>query len=185
MRCGILFERLRLDEAINKEPLFWLQYSILMAYNDDLRTAEGFIRTAYMHAEASPGFRTFQIDTYALRLFLSIEQRGEPTVRVDRFDEIIEKMERIRLMIGEEGTRSHAIEVLKNVAPFVSARISGFSKGEKIALVQHLNLLIRELNRLSPDEEDGSRVRDARVSLSVGIQTILKFDARRGKKETS
>ena len=173
-----LFERLRLDEALNEEPLFWLQYSILMSHDNDLRAAEGFIRTAYLRAESSPGFRTFQIDTYALRLFLSIEQKGEPTVRVARFDEIVDKMERIRLMIGEEGIRSHAIQVLKHVAPFVSTRIAAFSTGEKIALVQHCNLLIQELDLLSRDEQDRKEVRASRMSLLSGIQTILEFDAK-------
>ena len=173
-----LFERLRLNEAVSKEPLFWLQYSILMSRDNNLRAAEGFIRTAYLHAESSPGFRTFQIDTYALKLFLLIEQREGSTVPIARFDEIIEKMERIRLMIGEEGIRGDAIQVVKSVAPFISARVAAFSKGEKISLVRHVNLMIQELDLLSREEEVVTGARESRKSLSNGLQTILEFDAK-------
>ena len=72
-----LFERLRRDVDVNREPLFWLQYSILMTEDEDLVTAETFIRNAYSKALNSPGFHTFQIDTYALKLFLLIERKEE------------------------------------------------------------------------------------------------------------
>ena len=82
-----MFERLRLDDGVNCEPLFWLQYSILMLEDNDLRAAEGFLRTAYWRAESSPGFQTFQIDTHALRLLLLIELGESVDGRIVRFDE--------------------------------------------------------------------------------------------------
>lgn len=119
-----LFERLHRDIGVNEEPLFWLQFSILMTDADDLSAAEVFINTAYKRAEASPGFQTFQIDTYALKLLLLIEQRIGGDDSVGRFKDIIDKLGRVRSMIGEESRRFHAIEVLKEIEPFVAARIA-------------------------------------------------------------
>ena len=61
-----LYERLARDEDVNREPLFWLQYAILMNDRSELVAAERFITTAYERARAIPDFRTYQIDTYAL-----------------------------------------------------------------------------------------------------------------------
>lgn len=160
-----LFDQLHRDIDVNQEPLFWLQYSILMTVADNLPAAEGFIRTAYARADASLGFQTFQIDTYALRLFLLIEQRTEDRSEVKRFDEIIEKMERVRSMIGDESRRFHAIQVLEGIEPFVSARLSAFSTSDKSALVYHLALLIESLDQLSPGQraQTGSDVVKASI----------------------
>ncbi len=128
-----LFEHLRRDLGVNKEPLFWLQYSILMTAANDLHAAEGFIRTAYARAQESSGFQTFQIDTYALKLLLQIEQRSSES-KVDRFDEIADKLERVNSMIGDENRRIHAIQVLEGIEPFVGARIAAFSTGERMRL---------------------------------------------------
>ena len=147
-----LFERLRHDIDVNQEPLFWLQYSILMTATDDLAMAEDLIRTAYARAAVNPTFRTFQIDTYALRLLLLIEQHARDSVKIARFDEIIEKLERVRSMIGEESRRIHAVEVLNGVEPFVSARVSAFSTTEMNTLVYHLALVTDDLERLSSDD---------------------------------
>ena len=147
-----LFDRLHRDIDVNQEPLFWLQYSILMTAADDLPAAERFITTAYARAAESQGFQTFQIDTYSLRLLLEIERRAVDQDTSARFGQIVEKLERVRLMIGDESRRFHAIQVLEGIEPFVSARISTFSTYEKNTLVYHLALLIDKLAQLSPDE---------------------------------
>lgn len=165
-----LFDRLHRDIDVNQEPLFWLQYSILMTTADDLSAAEKFIETAYARASASQGFQTFQIDTYALGLFLEIERRADGQGNVSRFDQIIEKIERVRSMIGDESRRSHAVQVLEGIEPFVAARISAFSIHEKNILVYHLSLLIENLARLSPDEraQTGSNQIKASVTRAKG-----------------
>jgi hypothetical protein len=68
-----LFERLRRDIDVNREPLFWLQYSILMIDAGDLEAAERFQDTAYERARQSPGFQTYQIDT---RVAVTVANRG-------------------------------------------------------------------------------------------------------------
>jgi hypothetical protein len=69
-----LYERLRYDERINDEPLFWLQYAIAVTEAKQLNAAEQFIRTSYDRAAARVGFRTYQIDTQAFRILLLIEE---------------------------------------------------------------------------------------------------------------
>jgi hypothetical protein len=68
-----LYEKLRRDTNINHEPLFWLQYSIVMTEKGNLDLAERFLGTAYARAEDRPYFRTYQIDTHALRVLLLCE----------------------------------------------------------------------------------------------------------------
>lgn len=169
-----LFDRLHRDIDVNQEPLFWLQYSILMTVADDLPAAEGFIRTAYARAAANPGFKTFQIDTYALRLLLMIEQRAKDGNKVSRFDQIIEKIERVRSMIGDESRRFHAIQVLEGIEPFVAARVSALSIAEKNSLVYHLNFLTDSLNRLSPSERAQTGSDQISASVVRANEIILK-----------
>jgi len=64
-----IYEKLRYHIVINDEPLFWLQYSILMTEKEDLIAAEEFLHAAYSRASAID-FRTYQIDTHACRLLL-------------------------------------------------------------------------------------------------------------------
>jgi hypothetical protein len=142
-----LFDRLRRDIDVNQEPLFWLQYSILMVDANDLNAAESFLETAYSRAAASPGFLTYQIDTHALRLLMLIEERDRSASNVRRFDQIIEKMDLVQSMIGEESHRGYAIRVLEGIEP----RVSVLSIAEKNVLVFQFSRLIDNLGRLSPD----------------------------------
>ena len=178
----VLFERLRQDDEINLWPLFWLQYSILMTEANDLTTAESFIRTAYIRADALSGFLTFQIDTYAAKLFLIIEEQNTEETSVARFDEIVERLSRVRSMISDESRRRHAVQILQHVEPFVSARVSAFSNGEKVALVQHLNLLIQELKGIPSEEAISARSRFIVNSLERSIGYILRFDETRKER---
>lgn len=153
-----LFEDMRSDEQINSEPLFWLQYSILKTDNDQLNEAEKFIRTAYARAAARAGFHTFQIDTYALRLLLLIEERNQEDSQVSRLDEIMQKMDKVRSIINEPSRRYHAIEVLMRIEPFVHSRISAIAAEERTALNYRLQSLLDSLVNLSQSEraETGS-----------------------------
>lgn len=173
-----LFDRLHRDIDVNQEPLFWLQYSILMTAAGDLPAAESFIRTAYARASASPGFQTFQIDTYAIKLLLQTEQSDGDANKVTRFDQIIEKMERVRSMIGDESRRSHAVQVLEGIEPFVSARISAFSTAEMNTLIYHLNLLIENLDQLSPEDRAYTGSDQVRASVVRAKERILAHSAK-------
>jgi hypothetical protein len=86
------YERLRYDERINDEPLFWLQYAIGMAEDGKLVAAQEFIDTAYDRAARRAGFQTYQIDTQAFRIALQLETTVGPGVPVTNFRKLIEKM---------------------------------------------------------------------------------------------
>jgi hypothetical protein len=177
-----LFDRLHRDIDVNREPLFWLQYSILMTASDNLPAAENFIRTAYARAAASPGFQTFQIDTYALRLWLMIEQRNVHSDKVMLFNDIIDKIQRTRPMIGDQSRRFHAVQVLNGIEPFVHARISSLSLSERNLLVYHLALLVKALERLSPDERAQTGSDLALASLMNCKDYIVSYNSKIGSE---
>ncbi|MBC7151968.1 MAG: SIR2 family protein [Rhizobium sp.] len=141
-----LFERLRQHDALSAEPLFWLQYAILMA-DEDLGISESFISTAYDRAEARDGFRTYQIDTFALRLALRAETQ-ELSAQIARFDYISEKLNLVIEMLGEPSHRYHAISVLDGIAPFVEARGRFLSVSQKNRLVYDLSRAAHALQDL-------------------------------------
>ena len=170
-RLTDLFELWRRDDLINREPLFWLQYAILKTEANDLQLAESFIETAYSRAHEIPGFRTYQIDTYALRLLLILETRATDTGPVRRFDRIIDKLEQVRPMIGDANYRWHAVQVLAELEPFVALRAGSMSNGERIALVYQLRLLLQKM-QLLPDEaraETGADKVTKKVERSIEV----------------
>lgn len=132
-----LYERLRFDERINDEPLFWLQYAIAaedVKEANQMALAEQFIQTSYDRARRRTGFRTFQIDTQALRILLLIEIQESAGVPVKRLQQILELLERINSMLGEESHRGYVIRVLEHVEPFLEKRRGDFSTPERVAL---------------------------------------------------
>ena len=56
-----LYERLARDEDVNREPLFWLQYAILMNDRRELLAAERFVTTAYERAGAISNFKPIKL----------------------------------------------------------------------------------------------------------------------------
>ncbi len=170
-----LFERLRLNEAVNREPLFWLQYAILKNANDELPIAEHFIETAYSRAANIRNFHTFQIDTFALGLLMRIESRQKSHRSVKRFDQIIEKLERVRQMIGDGTRRYHAIKVLEGIDPFIQACVPALSTGQKNIFIYHFNLLIDSLNELTEEDRKQTGVPRIITGIKRANQRILTF----------
>ena len=169
-----LFDRLHRDNEVNQEPLFWLQYSILMTASDNLRAAESFIRTAYSRATERPGFRTFQIDTYALKLLLRIEGIAQDSPKVERFEEIIEKLDKVRSMIWDESRRFHAVQVIEDIEPFVVSRVSVLSVEEREALVQHLGMMRDTLDGLPESVRVATGSGTIRNSVNRARERILR-----------
>ena len=147
-----LFERLRQNGEINAEPLFWLQYAILMM-QENKATSENFIATAYDRAEARSGFRTYQIDTFALRLALVCEVDSQAD-QVIRFDYIVEKLDLVIKMLGEASHRYYAISVLDELEPFVVAKSTRLTISQKRRLVYDLSRAIQTLEELPLDAKD-------------------------------
>lgn len=144
-----LFERLRQNSDINAEPLFWLQYAILMI-DGDKATSENFIATAYDRARAREGFRTYQIDTFALRLALTAEVESG-TDQVTRFNDIVAKLDLVIQMLGESSHRFYAISVLNELEPFVVARGQRLTISQKNRLVYELSRAAKALEQLPVD----------------------------------
>lgn len=168
-----LFQNLQRDIEVNKEPLFWLQYAILESEMKNFAEAESFLDTAYKRAESSPGFQTFQIDTYALRLLLRIEELNS-SKDVIRFEQILTTSELVLSMITDQNRRFHAIQVLEGFEPFVKARAHVMSVSERNAMVFQLSRLESALSGLSSEirAETGSDL--IKRSLARSREYIVK-----------
>lgn len=142
-----LFDRMHRDVEVNNEPLFWLQYSILMMDYDDLIAVERFLETSYSRANAIPGFRTFQIDTHALRLLLRIEQAEPSAANVERFDKIMEMLDKVVSMTNEPSHRAFTLKVVIEIEPFLEIRMPALSGSERNALLVQIDRLILMLQR--------------------------------------
>lgn len=137
-----LFDRLHRDINVNDEPLFWLQYSILMMDLGELPAAERFLNTAYARASALTGFKTFQLDTHALRILLILETADSNTKTVGRFDQILTQIDNVASMINESSHRPFALRALKELEPFAINR-------SKVLAISECNALLIQLERLS------------------------------------
>lgn len=150
-----LYDRLHRDININDEPLFWLQYAILMSDKGDLRAAESFVQTAYLRANASRNFETYQIDTFALQLLLLLEKSEPANVPVSRFDELVRLLGLATNMVAISSHREYLNRSLSGLEDFVNCRIEGLGLGERIHLVMSLNQLIASMeskeDRLYPE----------------------------------
>lgn len=129
-----IYERLRFDERVNGEPLFWLQYAIAMAEVPRLETADEYIATAYRKAEKLEGFETYQIDTQAFRIALMRAVEEKPGQDISNIEAILTGLERVERMLSENSHRAYAVHVLDGVQPFVAARRNDLAQGERMAL---------------------------------------------------
>ena len=160
-----LFERLALDRRVNLEPLFWLQYAILMRNREELTVAEKFIVTAYARARENPGFRTYQLDTYALKLLMLMERELETSGHVTRLAQILDKFERVRHMIGDENHVLHAVSAVRGTESFVARRLGAMATAEKRALGDCLGAVCEELDGLSGYDRDRTEADEVRASI--------------------
>lgn len=170
----IIYERLRYDERVNAEPLFWLQYAIAMTEKPRLDTADEFIGTAYRRAADLPGFQTYQIDTQAFRIALlraTEQKRGQAIFNIEA---ILEGIERIDGMLGEESHRSYAVKVLDQVRPFVAARSSDLAVSERTALQFWLLKVAKSLDSLSEDFKATSGSEAVRQQIEAAAASFLQ-----------
>ncbi|MGN6111407.1 MAG: SIR2 family protein [Luteimonas sp.] len=146
-----IYERLRYDERVNEEPLYWLQYAIVMAELPRLDAAEQFIETAYRKAAKLSGFQTYQIDTQAFRIALMRainEPSGQPVSNIDR---IVFGVQQIDSMLADASHRAYAVRVLEGMFGFVSARINDLTKSERTAVQFWLQKVAKSLEFLPDD----------------------------------
>lgn len=171
-----LFEKARSNLHINAEPLFWLQYSILMQSGDRWDLAESHMATAYLRAADRDGFQTYQLDTHSLGLSLELETQEAAGKVVQRFESIFEKIDKVREMLGDGNHREHALRVLGRIDTFVSRRGFDLSTSEATRLTYLLNLVVSRLESYdvqSKLETGSDKIKD---SLSRALRLLVARD---------
>lgn len=169
-----IYERLRNDERVNAEPLFWLQYAIAMADTHRLDYADEYITTAYRKAQDLPGFQTYQIDTQAFRIALLRATEQKSGQAISNIDAILQGIERIDAMLREESHRSYAVKVLDQVQPFVAARRGDLVAGERTALQFWLHKVEKSLASLSEDFKATSGSEAVRKRVESAAASFIK-----------
>ena len=165
------YTRLSNDKAVNEEPLFWLQYAIFMKRIGDIANSRMFLNTGYDRARQIEGFKTFQLDTQALSIYL-LEEIVSTAPTVKGLEDICASIKLVSDMISEQSHRQYAIEVIGEIPAFVEARQCALENAEKIALVFELNRTSITLAALPVEEKAYSGSEIVRQKLE---QTIAKL----------
>lgn len=168
-----IYERLRYDERVNSEPLFWLQYAIAMAEKPRLDAADEFIATAYRKAEELPGFQTYQIDTQAFRIALMRATEQNSGQAIFNIDAVLFGIERIDAMLGDGSHRFYAVKVLEYVQPFVTARLGDLANGERTALQFWLLKVGKSLSSLPDDFKAATDSEAIRMSVEAAAKMFV------------
>lgn len=170
------YSRLSDDKVVNGEPLFWLQYAIFMKRTGEIAKARMFLNTGYDRASAIEGFKTFQLDTQALSIYL-LEEIVSTSPTVDGLEEILASIQLVSDMITEESHRQYAIEVIGEIPAFVEARYHALENSEKVALVFQLNRTSAVLKGLPIDEKAYSGSEIIRQKLEEAIAKLVDVKA--------
>ncbi|CAM3314829.1 hypothetical protein HALO32_02490 [Halomonas lysinitropha] len=172
-----LFDQLHRDINVNGEPLFWLQYSILMMDMKELGAAERFLNTAYARASSLTGFKTFQLDTHALRILLMLESADTESKSVVRFEQILTQLDNIASMLNEASHRPYALRALKELENFVRVRGYALTVTECNALLMHLNRLTATLQSVQFDDDSYAESQETSTILESVKEIILMRSA--------
>lgn len=167
------YVRLSNDKDVNAEPLFWLQYAILMKTSGDIANARMFLNAGYDRASKIEGFKTFQLDTQALSIFLQEEIESD-SVTVEGFDNIIKSINMVADMIFEKSNRYYAIEVIGEIPAFVDARHRAMTIPEKNLLIFELNRVCKALLALTADEKASLGSEFVRLKIEGSVTSIIR-----------
>lgn len=166
------FTRLSDDKAVNDEPLFWLQYAIFMKRTGDIAKAKMFLNTGYDRAKNIKGFKTFQLDTQSLSIYL-LEEIASNSPTVDGLEDIIASIKLVTDMISEQSHRQYAIDVVGEIPAFIESRQQALENAEKIALVFELNRTSATLAALTVEDKAYSGSEIVRTKLEQSITKLL------------
>jgi len=171
-----LYELGRDNSHLNAEPLFWLQYSIQAQSSGNLDLAELHMATAYERANATPGFKTYQLDTYSFNLYLDLEIRNYRATTIDRYEKIVERLTLFNTMLGDGNHRHHVIAVLQKFEQFVQRRKNAIRSQEAVQLVYLTHLIINVLSRYSREDRAllGSDIALHSLERAAGILATIK-----------
>ncbi len=163
------------DKDVNEEPLFWLQFAIFMK-TTDITKARYFLNTSYERAEEKEGFKTFQLDTQALSIYL-LEEIQSNSSSVEGLENILAAIKTVSDMITDQSHRQYAIEVIGEIPAFLSARQSVLKNEEKVALVFELNRVSKALAALSVEDKAYSGSEIVRTQLDEAVSNMAKVSA--------
>ena len=165
------YVRLSHDKDVNAEPLFWLQYAILMKSSGDIGNARLFLNAGYERASRIEGFRTFQLDTQALSIYL-LEEIGRQDKTVEGLEDILRSIKTVTDMIADPSNRQHAIEVIGEIPAFIEARRTALKEPEKVALIFDLHRAMRALSDLPTEEQAYTGSELIRSKLQTAVSTL-------------
>jgi hypothetical protein len=168
-----IYERLRYDERVNGEPLFWLQYAIAMVEVPRLDTADEYIATAYRKAEQISGFQTYQIDTQAFRIALLRATEQRPGQEIFNIQAVLDGLERVDKMLSDSSHRAYAVRVLDGVQPFVAARRADLTASERTALQFWLLKVAKSLASLPDDYKLATGSEATRASIEAAAAKFI------------
>lgn len=163
--------RLSHDKDVNDDPLFWLQYAILMKTCGDISNARLFLNAGYDRAAKIEGFKTFQLDTQALSIFL-LQEMGRQTAVVEGLEDILESINIVSDMIADQSHRYYAIEVIGEVPAFIEARRVAMTGPEKIALTFELSRATKALAGLTAEDKASSGSETIRTAIERAIASL-------------
>ena len=161
------------DKSVNDEPLFWLQYAIFMKRTGDIGNARMFLNTAYERASRIEGFKTFQLDTQALSIYL-LEEIASSSPTVEGLEKILSSIKLVTDMISEQSHRQYAVEVVGEIPAFIEARRHALENSEKVALVFELNRTSITLAALPVEEKAYSGSETVRTQLEQAIAKLVE-----------
>lgn len=169
------YARLSNDKNVNDEPLFWLQYAIFMKRTGDIANARMFLNTAYERASRIDGFKTFQLDTQALSIYL-VEEIASSSPTVEGLEKILSSIKLVTDMISEQSHRQYAIEVVGEIPAFIEARRHALENSEKVALVFEINRTSITLAALPVEEKAYSGSETVRTQLEQAIAKLVEMN---------
>ncbi|MGN7161940.1 SIR2 family protein [Sphingomonas sp. SAFR-052] len=167
------YTRLSKDKAVNDEPLFWLQYAIFMKRTGEISKARMFLNTGYDRARNISGFKTFQLDTQALSIYL-LEAIVSTSPTVEGLEELLASVDLVTDMIADQSHRQYAIDVIGEIPAFIEARLPVLDNGEKVTLVFHLNRTSETLKGLPVEDKAYSGSELVRVKLDEAIAKLVE-----------
>lgn len=169
---GKMYESCRRHLLIEKEPLFWLQYSIFWQDESRWDLAESHMVEAYARGEMRPGFKTFQLDTNYLGLLCDLELHTGAGQPVTRFEKFLELIDTCRAMIDDGNHRNHVTKAFLKVEPMLGKRNGDLVTEQRQTLIQTLNLVIAKLTNLSMTEKALWGTEPCRLSLENCIRIL-------------
>ncbi len=132
-----------------------------------------FLNTAYDRARQIQGFKTYQLDTQALSIYLLKEiKSSSPTV--EGLEKILSSIKLITDMISEQSHRQYAIQVIDEIPMFIDVRRHTLENAEKVALVFELNRTSITLAHLPIEEKVYSGSELVRTRLEQAIAKLTE-----------